>query len=489
MERAKSGTILRWAVVCAACLAIAVPLARWGAARSEARFQNHLEKASVQELQEFARKRDWDPLVFYWLGMRQKAQGDHEAAIHSLARAVLLNPKSLQMRAALEAERQEGYNAHLREAGLPELMAIAARRGDDPVIWYWLGTRLTAEGRHKQAVQALSRSVTLNPNSAVARAALGLVLARTDQPQRAEEELRQALALNPQLQFAHFALGNLYGKYNRWEQAETELKAASEENPDDLEANYLLATCYGNLFQEDLKMEVLERLVKRAPNDIRFQKSLGYVYLFFGKFAQAEATYRHILNQAPDDQETHYLLGRALAEQAASPEAFAVAERELKGVAAAAPDRPGTYLALGILYFRRNEPARAVPELERAIRQGIMEQKTWLYLGQAYMRLRRIAEGKRALDKFQHDAGVKRTVTQLENRLLNTPGDTEVRLRLIRVSMDDHKYSRALNHLSILLEQKKNDPAALKMMRICQAHIAADKAKNGTQPRRNEQEL
>ncbi len=489
MKKESRGTILRWALVFAACLGIALPLARWGAARSETQFRAHLQKASTQDLQELARKRDWDPLVFYWLGMRQKAHGDHEAAIHSLAHAVLLNPKSLETRAALEAERQEGYNAHLRDAGLPELMAIAARRGNDPVIWYWLGTRLTAEGRHKQAVQALSRSVELNPKSAVAHAALGLVLARTDQPQPAEEELRQALALSPQLQFAHFALGNLYGKYNRWEQAETELKAASEENPDDLEANYLLATCYGNLFQEDLKMEVLERLVKRAPNDIRFEKSLGYVYLFFGKFVQAEATYRHILSQAPEDQETHYLLGRALAEQAGSPEAFAVAEHELKGVAASAPDRPGTFLALGILYFRKNEPARAVPELERAIRQGIMEQKTWLYLGQSYMRLGRIAEGKRTLDKFQHDAGVKRTVTQLENRLLNTPGDTDVRLRLIHISMDDHKYSRALNHLSLLLEQKKNDAVALKLMRLCQAHIAADKAKNASREKKNEQEF
>jgi tetratricopeptide (TPR) repeat protein len=489
VERERRRAILRWAVVCAACLGIAVLVARWGAARAEEQFQAHLQKASVLELQGLSRQRDWDPLVFYWLGMRQKAQGDYEDAIKSLARAVTLNPKSSETRAALESTRKEGYNAHLREAGLPELMAIASRRGNDPVIWYWLGTRLTAEGRHKQAVQALSRSVSLNPKSAAAHAALGLVLARVDRPQPAEEQLKQALALNPQLQFAHFALGNLYGKYNRWEQAETELKAASEESPDDLEAHYLLATCYGNLFQEDLKMELLERLVKRAPDDIRFEKSLGYVYLFFGKFAQAEATYRHILSLAPNDVETHYLLGRALAEQASSPEAFAIAERELKGVAAGAPDRPGTYLALGILYFRRNEPARAVPELERAIRQGIMEQKTWLYLGQSYMRLGRIAEGKRTLDKFQHDASVKRTVTQLENRLLNTPGDTEVRLRLIHVSMDDHKYRRALNHLSILLEQKKNDVEALKLMRTCQAHITADEAKNGPREKKDEQEF
>src|SRR5262249_33436837 len=143
---------------------------------------------------------------------------------------------------------------------------------------------------------------------------------------------------------------------------------------------YLLALCYGEMYQEDRKMEILERLVQRAPQDIRFLKSLGYVYLFYGKFAQAEATYRRVLALAPDDQEAHYLLGRALAEQARSPEAYAVAERELQGVAARVKDEPGVHLALGILYFRRNEPAKAVPELQRAIKLDVREHKTWLYL-------------------------------------------------------------------------------------------------------------
>src|SRR5262249_47963327 len=158
----------------------------------------------------------------------------------------------------------------------------------------------------------------------------------------------------------YFTLGNLYGRYKRWSQAAEQLRKAVDLNPNDLEAQYLLAYCYGEMFQEDKKLDILEKLVKRTPDNIRVLKSLGYVYLFFGKFTEAEELYRRVLKLAPNDLETHYLLGRALAEQANSPEAFAAAERELMGVVAKKPDNPGVHLALGILHIRRNEPAQAI---------------------------------------------------------------------------------------------------------------------------------
>ena len=365
-------------VLAVVCLGVAVRLSFWWSTRAETRFQKHLETASLTELQETVHRRDWDANVFYWLGTRQEQAGRVAEAVESLKRAVSLDPKSTRSQTAFRRVLETDRQARLRQASLPELMQVAAKKPDDPIVWYWLGAKLTEKGRHEKAVQALSRAVALNPKSASARAALGLVLARLNRAAEAEAQLKEALRLNDKLQFAHFALGNLYGKYNRWEQAAGELKTACDLAPDDHEANYLLAVCYGNLFQEDRKMDILERLTQRYPDNLRDLKSLGYVYVFYGKFAQAEALYRHILTLEPGDQETRYLLGRSLAEQAVTPQAFAAAEKELKDVAARVPDNPGVHLALGILHFRRNEPAQAVQELERAIALHIPEHKTWL---------------------------------------------------------------------------------------------------------------
>jgi tetratricopeptide (TPR) repeat protein len=466
-------TLLQRILLATTCIGVALALSFWWSGRAEKRLQKHLETAPLTELQELARKRDWDTNLFYWLGVRQEQAGRVAEAVESLKRAVSLAPKSARSQTALRRVLESDRQARLRQASLPELMQVAAKKRDDPIVWYWLGAKLTEMGKQEKSVQALSRSVALNPRSAPSRAALGLVLARLNRASEAEAQLKEGIALNPKLQFAHFALGNLYGKYNRWEQAAVELKTACDLSPDDHEANYLLAVCYGNLFQEDRKMDILERLTQRYPDNLRDLKSLGYVYVFYGKFAQAEALYRHILTLEPNDQETRYLLGRSLAEQAVTPQAFAVAEKELKDVAARVPDNPGVHLALGILFFRRNEPARAVQELERAIALHIPEHKTWLYLGQSYMRVGRTADAQRALATFQRTANTKRLVSQLENRLLNTPADGEARLRLVRVYMDDKDYQRARNHLRLLLTQDKGNAQALKLARECDARIKA----------------
>ncbi|HZO87828.1 MAG TPA: tetratricopeptide repeat protein [Chthonomonadaceae bacterium] len=403
MIRHKIGKIVLWVFILAGCVGVATGLALWWNVRADARFQAHLQSASLEELQRLAKERDWDPEVYYFLG-----------------------------------------------------------------------TKLTESGRHREAVNALARSAALNPHSTAARAALGLALARTDHPAEAEAVLRQAIALDPRQAWPHFALGNLYGRYERWAKAADEFEAVLKLKPDDPETAYLLGQCYGELFQEDKKMDLLERAVKRDPNNPRYLKSLGNVYIFFGRFKQAEEAFRRVAQLTPDDQENRYMLGRALAEQANSPEAFAVAEQELTSVVAKVPKNPSVHLALGILYFRRNDAAKAIKELELAQKLGITEHKAWLYLGQAYMRVGRTKEGKKTLAEFQRGATIARNVSQLENRLLNAPDDTEARLRLIRTYIDDHDYQRALNHLRVIQEKDRNNPQALKLTQECQAHMQTE---------------
>jgi tetratricopeptide (TPR) repeat protein len=370
----------------------------------------------------------------------------------------------------------------LAKATASELQEIVKKRDWDAEAFYWLGMRLTDEGKHAEAVNALARASALNPKSATALAALGLALARTDRPMDAESVLLQAVALNPKAEYPNFVLGNLYGKYKRWEKAVIHLKAATEANPENIETAYLLAFCYGEVFQEDKKMALLEQLAKKRPDDVRILKSLGIVYLFFGKFPQATEVYRHTLKIAPKDMETRYLLGRGLAEQAATPEAFAEAEKELLTVKQQVPDNPGVRLALGMLYFRRNEPKKAIPELEFAIKNGIREHKTWLYLGQSYQRVGDAAKGQVYLKEFQKGASISRQVSQLENRLTNLP-DTpenkkergEVRMRLVKVYIEDKNYQRALNILNLIYQDSPQTPGLEALKAQCETGLQSTK--------------
>ncbi len=373
--------------------------------------------------------------------------------------------------------REGQLRARLATASLPELERAAEQRPWDPAVWRWMGARSMDRGDYQEAVRAYSRRVALEPRSGAAAAALGYAFAKAGRVELAKQQLERAIGLDPRLGMPHYVLGVMYVTQRQWEPAVVELQAASTLDPNNLDAQYQLAQAYGHVYLEDKKMEILERLVKRAPTDIRYLKSLGYVYLFFGRFADGEALYRRILSMAPDDQETHYLLGRALAEQANTPEGFAAAERELKPVEARAPGQPGVHVALGILYFRRDQPAKAITELERAIQAGTGEEKTLLYLGQAYMRVGRTAEGRSTLARFRNESAMRRQISQLQNRVATSAEDTperkrdrnEARLRLARAFIQDHQFDNAESQLRVLLDQEPKNAEVRQLLRRCES--------------------
>lgn len=362
---------------------------------------------------------------------------------------------------------EKKFQEKLQAAPVNELVEMTKSHPYEPSVFYTLGLKLLEQDKNKEAALALERSATMNPKYAPAKAALGLALARIDRPLDAEAQLKKAIALDPKLQIAYFSLGSLYGKYSRFVQAKETLIKAVELNPKDIEAKYLLAIAYGNVYQDDRKLEMLEQVIKEEPNNVRYLKSLGYSYLFFGKFQQAEANYRHILTLEPDDNETHYLLGRSLAEEASTPQQFADSEKELTAVALKEPKNASVHLGLGILFARQNHNAKAIPELESAIKLGITEQKTWLYLGQSYAKAGKMEESKRTLSLFQAKAEYKRETTQMENRLMNIPDEVDTRLKLAKLYLSHKDYPHAKTHLSSLLEKDKSSSEATVLMAEC----------------------
>lgn len=384
------------------------------------------------------------------------------------------------------AASEKKMREHLIVATLPELQELAKKRDWDPEVMYWLGSKLSMEGNHGEAMKALARSAALNPNSSATFSMLGTELARLEKPQEAEIQLNKAISIAPNNAYAHYTLGCLYEKYNYDEKAVTKLSRSVELDPKNYQAQYLLALTYGKLSQYDKKLEVLQKLTKAVPDNIDYLKSYGYSLLFFSKFADAEQVYRHIIQVAPNDMETHYLLGRALAEEANTAEAFATAEVELKGVLAKVPENPGVHLALGILYFRQDKPEKAVIELEKVMKLGVAENKTYLYLGQTYIRLGRKVEGEKVLAEFQRIARIYREKSHLENRLLNTPPDTptaiqerkDVRLKLAKVCMEETDYAAASRHLTLLIAEDKDNVEAPKLLKECQVLLQSPAFKN-----------
>lgn len=384
--------------------------------------------------------------------------------------------------AADRADRQA--RARLAQAPLDELqrMAEQAQHRRDPLVFYWLGVRLSEANRPKDAVLALARAVLLDEKSPRSRYALGVALDAVNRPREAEDQLKQAIALEPNSAQSHFVLGKLYGKYSRWQESVTYLKKASALDPQDIEAPFLLALCYEELatrthapFREEARA-ILEKLEQRAPNDIRILKTLAGNYVFFNQISKAEALYRRIVALDPGDMKTRALLGRSLAEQAETPAALAESERLLTECLAKAPNSPGASLAMGILEARRERPAKAVPHIQRAIALGIEEPEAWFHLSRALAQCKRKEEARQANAIFQRKDAARLKIRGLEMRLGFYSEENEsqrkendaIRLQLAQVLMDEKRYPVALAHLQRILLRDPDHAEARRLARLCE---------------------
>ena len=65
----------------------------------------------------------------------------------------------------------------------------------------------------------------------------------------------------------------------------------------------------------------LEKAKRREPNKASIRESLGIAYFRIGRYDEAAAEFRAILDLAPNDDYAHYALGRCLEKQGHAAEA------------------------------------------------------------------------------------------------------------------------------------------------------------------------
>ena len=336
--------------------------------------------------------------------------------------------------ALFSSDRAEEWR--LRRMSPAALEAAARERSWDPLLLYQLGLARSRRGDHAGAAAAFLRAAGADPALARAHRGLGQELAALGRLPQAEVALRRAAQLDPRDREAGLALADLYRRVGALEPAIAVLQALVRQEPDQPEPMYRLAECYGENYQPDRRLALLEPVVRRAPDVARYQAALGSAYLSYGRLADAERCFRRALRQAPGDAEIRYRWGRALVEQG-DDAAFPAAERELEQAARLRPAHADTHLALGQLYLRRGDLARARAELETATRLGNFEDRTLLLLGQTLLRLGRLAAGRRMLAAYRRTTDLSRGIHQLEGRLHNTPGDRAARRRLARLYAAD----------------------------------------------------
>ena len=211
------------------------------------------------------------------------------------------------------------------------------------------------------AIAPLQKFVAEKPDLAFAHFQLGYVYTALKRSDEARAEYERAIALDAKMPEAYVNLGVLLLDRQEYAAAVTPLNKAVELLPAQSRPRSLLAVAQDRSGDKEGAARSFEGVLHLEPNDLTANHYLGDVDLRRGKFAEAEARFRHALQIQPDAPEL--LLGLAQSLEAQNkPEASDVYRKYLALVA----DNSGARARLIHLLVKAQEYDAALAELDRA---------------------------------------------------------------------------------------------------------------------------
>ncbi len=186
--------------------------------------------------------------------------------------------------------------------------------------------------------------------------ALGTVRVRLGDLDGGERHFRRALQINPNSSIAHLALGNLMLLKNDRDGAETELKLASELAP--VRATARLRYADFKIANNDAAAgrKLLEEISKRAPDYLPALHRLASLALSEGRLADCEGILKTILLRDGSNLEALLMMSQLRTAQGEPAKAVAELERAVKA-----------YPRIAALYYRLAVAKLAVNDLPGAI--------------------------------------------------------------------------------------------------------------------------
>lgn len=167
---------------------------------------------------------------------------------------------------------------------------------------HFLGIALHQSGDSDAAIEALERSLSLDPTPQLDRYSnYSRVLLEAGHYEKALEIYSRVVQLSPSNADAHNNLGVLLLALKRYEEATSALKSALSINPMHAEAHYNIGESLALQGQKNECIPYYETTLTLKPTHIGAKKKLSFAYYTLGKLDKAAEIYRQWLEQEPDN--------------------------------------------------------------------------------------------------------------------------------------------------------------------------------------------
>ena len=167
---------------------------------------------------------------------------------------------------------------------------------------HFLGIALHQSGDSDGAIDAIERSLSLDPNPQLDRYSnFTRVLLEAGHYEKASENYSRVLKLSPTNADVHNNFGVLLLAQKKFDEATETLRKALSINPLHAEAHYNLGEVLSMQGNNEECIPLYEKALTLKPEHIGAKKKLSFAYYTLGKLDKAADIYRRWLEQEPDN--------------------------------------------------------------------------------------------------------------------------------------------------------------------------------------------
>jgi len=347
---------------------------------------------------------------------------------------------------------QEYLQQNRPDLAIPEFKAIVALEPNNADAHGNLGVLLFFQGAYADAIPQLRAALKMLPSLSKIQALLGMAEKRTGDIHAATGDLEKAFPKVKEQKIridTGMELIDIYSKTGEMDKAAATVSVLRELDPTNVEIIYAAYRLYSDLADESRLS-----LIVVAPNSARTHQMMAHELARQGNTAEAIANYREALKLEPNLPGLHFELAEML-NSSSTPDAPQQAELEYKaalavnpfdeksecrlGDLAAAkgdtagsrehyerasklqPNDPEANIGLAKAFMAMNQPEKALPLLENAVKLDPTSAVAHFRLSTIYRQMGRAEDAKREIAEYQKYKNMKEKLRDVYRQMRLEP--------------------------------------------------------------------
>ncbi|MGH9741431.1 MAG: tetratricopeptide repeat protein [Candidatus Acidiferrum sp.] len=248
------------------------------------------------------------------------------------------------------------------------------------------------------AEAAFRRVLSVDPQSGAAYANLGVIAMRCKEWDHALMLLQKAEKLEPKMSGIRLNIGLVNYRRGAYAAAIAPLASVVRDQPDSQQARYLLGLC--RVFTEHYAdaVSTLEPLWPQMSSDVNYLYVLDIAAHNAGKNELDEKALSRLIEVGGQTAEFHLILGKAYLNREEPDKAIS----ELEQAASANPNLPFVHFSLGVAYMKKSENERAEAEFRKDIAIEPDLADNYEQLGLLYLQMQKEGEAERSFRQALH---------------------------------------------------------------------------------------